>query len=430
MRSPPTGVDVDAPDSGDLPLPPRQRTTTVTHSNNIDPRIARPDASGWVRTWGASPQAPDSSVSSVDPFENATLRQIVQVSGGGRRVRIRLSNEYGTAPVTLGSVQIAVAGADHLIQDGSGHAVTFGGRPAVTIPAGAPILSDPIDLLLPPLSQLAISLYVPGRVEVITCHGTFHTLGWSIPGDATAASSLPADATPLPAQAFISAVEVLSDRAANAIAVLGDSRVDGIGSTPGADRRWTDVLAERLVGRDGTTRYVTSQGIGGNRLLNDGIGASALARFDRDILATPGLGHVVIAVGNDLVFSFAPDTEETAGFLAMFGGEPATVEDVITAHLQLAARGRMRGVKVHAATVAPYGGSEMYTAEGDKAREQLNAWIRTSEVFDGVLDFDAVWRDPADPSRIRDDLHIGDYLHGNDAGYDALARSIDLSLFD
>ncbi|MFJ7085927.1 GDSL-type esterase/lipase family protein [Streptomyces griseus] len=212
--------------------------------------------------------------------------------------------------------------------------------------------------------------------------------------------------------------------------LLGDSRVDGIGSTPGADQRWTDILAERLVGHDGTTRYVISQGIGGNRLLNDGIGTSALARLDRGILATPGLEHVVVAVGNDLVFSFAPDTEETAGFLAMFGGEPVTVDDTVTAHLQVTARGRIHGTKVYAATIAPCGGSEMYTPEGDKAREQVNAWIRTSGVFDGVLDFDAVWRNPANSSRICGDLHMGDHLPGNDAGYDALARSIGLSLFD
>ncbi|GCD44211.1 GDSL-type esterase/lipase family protein [Streptomyces paromomycinus] len=386
--------------------------------------------SGWVRTWGASPQAPDNTVSGVDPFENATLRQIVRVSGGGSRIRIRLSNEYGTAPVTIGAARVALAGDGHLIQDGSSRTVTFSGRSSVTIPAGAPILSDPIGLVLPALAHMTISLYLPGRVETVTGHGTFHAPGWIVPGDATASSALDADAAPLPAQAFISAVEVLPDRPANTIAVLGDSRVDGIGSTPGADRRWTDVLAERLIGRDATTRYVVSQGIGGNRLLNDGIGTSALARFDRDILATPGLEHVVIAVGNDLVFSFAPDTEESAGFLAMFGGEPVTVEDVIAAHQQAAARARAHGAKVHAATIAPYGGSDMYTADGDKAREQVNEWIRFSGVFDGVLDFDAVWRDPADPSRIRDDLHMGDHLHGNDAGYEALARSIDLSLFD
>jgi lysophospholipase L1-like esterase len=399
--------------------------------HGIGTRATDADASGWVRTWGASPQAPDSSVSRVDPFADATLRQVVRVSGGGSRMRIRLSNEYGTAPLTLGAARVAVTDSGHLIRAGSSQTVTFNGSPTATIPAGAPILSDPVDLPVPALSRLTISVHLPGRVEAATCHGTFHALGWITPGDVTAASALPDDAVPLPAQAFISAVEVLPDRpAANAIAVLGDSRVDGIGSTPGADRRWTDILAERLVARDGTTRYVISQGIGGNRLLNDGIGTSALARFDRDILATPGLGHVVVAVGNDLVFSFAPDTEESAAFLAMFGGEPVTVEDVIAAHLQIAARARAHGVQVHAATIASYGGSEMYTAEGDKAREEVNAWIRTSGVFDGVLDFDAVWRNPADPSRIRDDLHMGDHLHGNDAGYDALAQSIDLSLFD
>ncbi|GAA1003633.1 SGNH hydrolase [Acrocarpospora pleiomorpha] len=399
-------------------------------TDNLDTGIASTGALGWVRTWGVSPQAPDNSVTGIEPLADATLRQIVRVSGGGDRVRIRLSNEYGTAPVTIGAARVALTGSDDQVQDGTSHTVTFSGRPTATIPAGAPILSDPIDLPVPALSHLTISIHLPGSVEAATCHGTFHALGWIIPGDATAAAALPTSAAPLPAQALISAVEVLPDRRSNAIAVLGDSRVDGIGSTPGADRRWTDVLAERLAERDGTTRYVINQGIGGNRLLNDGIGTAGLARLDRDVLATPGLGHVVVAVGNDLVFSFAPGTEETAGFLAMFGGEPVTVEDIIAAHLQVAARARANGVKIHAATVAPYGGSEMYTAEGDEAREQINTWIRTSGVFDGVLDFDAVWRDPADPSRIRGDLHMGDDLHGNDAGYDALAHSIDLSIFD
>ncbi|MEU5822596.1 MULTISPECIES: GDSL-type esterase/lipase family protein [Streptomyces] len=224
-------------------------------------------------------------------------------------------------------------------------------------------------------------------------------------------------------------MEVQPHSPTRTVAVLGDSRVDGIGSTPGADRRWTDLLAERQHADGSPTRCVVSQGIGGNRLLNHGVGTAALARFDRDILATPGLGHVVIAVGNDLVFSYAPRTEENAAFLAMFPGEPVGVDDVIAAHLQAAARTRAHGAKLYAATIAPYGGSEMYSREGDKAREQINTWIRTSGAFDAVLDFDAAWRDPADPSRIRDDLHMGDHLHGSDAGYAALAESIELALF-
>ncbi|MYS38999.1 lysophospholipase L1-like esterase [Streptomyces sp. KhCrAH-43] len=392
--------------------------------------IRTTDSPSWVRTWGASPQAPDNSVSSLEPFADATLRQLVRISGGGRRIRLRLSNEYGNAPLVVGAARVALA-ADNEggLRDGSSQVVTFSGRPTVTVPTGAPVLSDPVDLAVDDLARLAISLYLPGHVGAATCHGTFHTLGWLAAGDATTRARLPAGATPLPAQALITAVEVQPHSPTRTVAVLGDSRVDGIGSTPGTDRRWTDLLAERLHAHGSPTRCVVSQGIGGNRLLNHGVGTAALARFDRDILATPGLGHVVIAVGNDLVFSYAPRTEENAAFLAMFPGEPVGVDDVIAAHLQAAARTRAHGAKVYAATIAPYGGSEMYSREGDKAREQINTWIRTSGAFDAVLDFDAAWRDPADPSRIRDDLHMGDHLHGNDAGYTALAECIDLALF-
>lgn len=385
---------------------------------------------GWVRTWGAAPQAPDNSVTSVEPFEDATVRQVVRVSGGGRRLRVRVSNEYGTAPLPIGAAHVGLGDPGGGIRAGSDRALTFGGRPATVVPAGAPVLSDPVDLPVPGLSRLVISLYAPDRVETCTCHGTDNALGWIVPGDATGLPALPTTAAPLAARALISAVEVLPEAQALAIVVLGDSRVDGIGSTPGADRRWTDVLAERLAAYGGPALCVVNQGIGGNRLLNDGLGAAALARFDRDVLATPGLGHVVIAVGNDLVFSFAPHTEETAGFLEMFPGAPVTPDDVIAAHLQLAARARAHGAKAYAATIAPYGGSDLYSPQGDAARERVNTWIRTSGAFDGVLDFDAVWRDPADPTRIRDDLQPGDHIHGNDAGYRALADAIDLTLFD
>jgi hypothetical protein len=294
----------------------------MTENINSSSSLERLDTAefGWVRTWGASPQAPQSSVIAVEPFGNATLRQVVRVSGGGRRVRIRISNEYGTTPLTIGAAHIGLAESDGGIQAGSDRALTFSGQPTIIVPAGAPILSDPVDLRVPGLSRVTISLYLPYRVETCTCHGTFNALGWILPGDATAAAALPANAAPLSTQALISAAEVLPDAPTKSIAVLGDSRVDGIGSTPGADRRWTDVLAERLAGRGGQTLCVVNQGIGGNRMLADGMGAAAVARFDRDALATPGLGHVVIAVGNDLVFSFAPHNEETAGFLEMFPG--------------------------------------------------------------------------------------------------------------
>ncbi len=403
---------------------------TARTGSRLSPAESHDAPFGWVRTWGASPQAPDSSVAALEPFENATLRQVVRISGGGHSVRIRISNEYGSDALAIGAARLAAAGPDGRIELGSDRALTFGGKPTITVPAGAPVLSDPVDLSVAGLSHLAISLYLPGRVETCTCHGTFHALGWSLPGDATSLAVLPDDATPLPAQAVVSAVEVLPHEPTSAVAVIGDSRVEGVGSTPGADRRWTDLLAERLEDDGGRVRCVVNQGIGGNRLLTDGIGAAGLARFDRDVLATPGLGHVVVAIGNDLVFSYAPRNAETAGFLEMFPGRPVDVDDIVGAHRQLAARARAHGVKVYAATIAPYGGSDMYSQAGDDAREQITAWIRTSGAFDGVLDFDAAWRDPADPTRIREDLHMGDHLHGNDDGYAVLARSIDLSLFD
>ncbi|MCX4451116.1 SGNH/GDSL hydrolase family protein [Streptomyces sp. NBC_01789] len=395
-----------------------------------DSEVSVPDGVGWVRTWGASPQAPDDSVSSIDAFENATLRQLVRISGGGQRIRVRLSNEYGTERLVIGAARVALADADGADREGSSRAVLFGGRSTVTVPAGAPVLSDPIDLPVDALARLAVSLYVPGRVDTVTCHGTFHALGLLIPGDATGLGAPPEEAAPLPAQGFLTAVEAWPVTPAGAVVVLGDSRADGIGSTPGTDRRWTDLLAGRLHARGGRTRCVINQGIGGNRLLSDGVGTAALARFDRDVLATPGLGHVVVAVGNDLVFSFAPCTGETAGFLAMFPGR---------------ARGRGR----HHRRPPPSGGtgprprSEGPRRDHRPLRRLRDVLARRRQGARAGQRVDpherrlrrgarlrAVWRDPADPTRIRAGLHMGDHLHGNDAGYAALAESVDPSLFD
>ena len=226
-------------------------------------------------------------------------------------------------------------------------------------------------------------------------------------------------------RALISAVELLPDTPGGSVVVLGDSRADGAGSTPDTNHSWPELLAERLGG------HVSNQGISGNRMLNDGIGTAALARFDRDVLATPGLGHVVLSLGgNDIAVSCAPRGDDAlADFLKMFPGEPVTADDVIAGYRQMVTRARERGVKVYATTIAPFEGAELYTQEAENARQAVNEWIRTGGAFDAVLDFDTVWRDPAHPTRIRADFHAGDHLHGNDAGYRALADSIDLSLF-
>ncbi|QKV78186.1 SGNH/GDSL hydrolase family protein [Amycolatopsis sp. Hca4] len=381
---------------------------------------------GWVRSWGAAPQSAHDGLGSLDdhpPLDDVTVRQVVRLSGGGSRVRVRLTNEFGTAPVTIGAARVGLATPGGGVREG--RVLTFSGAPAGTIPVGAPLLSDPVDLPAAALAELSISFHLPGRVETCTCHDPVLDTGWTIPGDAVAAAELPPQATVLPVRALLSAVDVLPEAPASAIVVVGDSRTDGAGSTPDTHHSWPELLAARGAG------FVVNQGISGNRMLNDGVGTGVLARFDRDVLATPGLGGVVLSVGaNDIAISFAPrDDGRLAGLLEMFPGAPVTTGDVIAGFRQLAARTREHGVPVHATTIAPFEGSEAYSAEGEKARLAVNEWIRTGGAFDAVLDFDAVWRDPEHPGRIRADFHSGDHLHGSDAGYRALADSIDLSLF-
>jgi len=389
----------------------------------------------WVRAWSFPALPPVAAFGPHGLHRHAadtTLRQIIRISGRGDRLRVRLSNEYGTAPLTIGAAHLGLAADGGTVRPGSTRALTFAGAPSVVVPAGAPFLSDSVDLPMELLSTLCISIYLPLSVETAACPSMLVEAGWAIPGNAVANPDLPADATPLPVRALVSAVEVLAGGPAKTIVTIGDSLTDGSGSTPNAYRRWPDVLAERLARHGGGATHVCNQGIGGNRMLNDGFGASALARFDRDVLSTPGLGYVIIAEGgNDILVSFAPRDAEGphAEFINAFPGVPVTVDDIIAGYRQLIARARGRGIKIYAATITPGEGSEIFTPEVEPARQALNAWLRTSNAFDAVLDFDAVWRDPAHPSRIKDGFCAHDQLHGSDAGYRALAESIDLSLF-
>ncbi len=200
----------------------------------------------------------------------------------------------------------------------------------------------------------------------------------------------------------------------------------------GADRRWPDHFAERLLARRGAALSVSNQGISGNRVLNDGFGTAALARFDRDVLATPGLAYVIVFEGiNDIGISYMPKSDgPLAAFMKTLGGAPVTADDVIAGYRQMIARAHEHGVRIYGATITPYEGAATYSPAGEAVRQTVNSWIRTGGGFDGVLDFDAVLRDPAHPSQIRDGFHMGDHLHGSDAGYRAIADSIDLSLFN
>ena len=389
-------------------------------------------AETWARSWAASPQAPTAGggpFPGSPTFHDQTVRQIVRLSGGGNKVRVRFTNEYGATPVQVGAAHVALAAEGGAIRPGTDHALTFGGRPTAVIAPGAPLLSDPVDLRAAPLARLAISLYLPGQVDSCTCHATAQQQGFIASGDATGAPSLP-DAKPLQQRAMIAGVDVASEQPARTIVALGDSITDGVGSTPGANRRWPDLFAERLVKRGGPAVYVANEGISGNRILGDGAGVSALARFDRDVLSTPGLGYVIVFEGiNDIGIGYAPKGGPSSRFFPANGGPPPTAEDLIGAYRQLIARAHEKGVKIYGATIAPYEGAAYASPEGDRVRQAVNDWIRTSHAFDGVIDFDAAVRDPAHPTRFRDGFHMGDHLHGSDAGYEAMANSIDLNLF-
>jgi len=387
----------------------------------------------WVQTWGAAP-LPPSPASGPFPatasFSNQTIRQTVRVSVGGTRVRLRFSNEYGAKPLVIGAARVALADEKGNITAGTDKPVLFAGQPTVTIPAGAPFLSDPIDLKVDGLSSLSISLYVPEDTGPCTCHATGAQTGYvSGAGDFTAKAFTAAEK--IQYRAFISGVDVESS-AGRSIVVLGDSISDGVGATPDANRRWPDLLANRLNARGAKGWGIVNMGISGNRVLGDGAGQSALARFDRDVLSASGVKTVVVFEGvNDLGIAYGNfGTGPLAERFKSLAGKKVSTEDMIAGYRQLIARAHARGLKVVAATITPYGGAVYYSEEGEKVRQAINSWIRTGKEVDGVIDFDAVLRDPAKPTQIKDGFHAGDHLHGSDAGYAAMAAAIDLKLFN
>jgi lysophospholipase L1-like esterase len=406
------------------------RTLTSLAILMLASALAMAQEPAWTGSWGASPLPPTPAggpFPGTPSFENQTIRQVVRLSAGGDQIRLRLTNEYGAAPLEVGAARVALADADGAIVPGSERVVTFSGAASAVISAGAPLLSDPIDLAVENLAILSVSLYFPDDTGACTCHSAGMQAAFvSAPGDHTSGTFEPASMTQ--SRAFLSGVEVRT-RAAGVVVAFGDSITDGIGSTPGANHRWPDYLAARLAARrrDGTFGVV-NQGISGNRVLSDGAGESALARFDRDVLSVPGLTHVIVFEGvNDLGIGFG-----NFGGGGRGGALPAGVEvseaSLIAGYRQLIARAHAKGVKIYGATIAPYEGASYFAAAGESVRQAVNAWMRSSGEFDGVIDFDAVLRDPAKPSQIADGLHAGDHLHGNDAGYEAMADSIDLRL--
>ncbi len=387
----------------------------------------------WIATWGASPLKPTPAMGpfpASPSFDDQTVRQVVRISAGGERLRLRLSNEYGTQPLKIGAASVALASADGTPAKKSVQ-VTFSGAKSAIIPPGSPLVSDPINLATKDLDTLSVSIYLPDNTGPCTCHQTAMQEGFvSAKGDFTKKHFKSNEK--LGQRAFLSGVSVESDKPAKTIVAFGDSITDGIGSTAGANRRWPDLLADRLAARnDGVEWGVVNEGISGNQILSDGAGQSALARFDRDVLSVPGAAYVILFEGiNDIGISYGNFRMPGAPTGAHAPPRPhVTAEQLIAADKQIIARAHAHGLKVIGATITPYKGASYYAPEGEKVREKVNDWIRKGGAFDAVFDFDAVIRDPKDPQQIADGLHAGDHLHGSDAGYKKIADSIDLSVF-
>jgi lysophospholipase L1-like esterase len=372
-------------------------------------------AAHWVATWGASPQRATKSLE----VSGQTVREIVRVSLGGARLRVRLSNAFGSSPVSLGAAAVAPHTSGPSV--GPGRPLLFGGAPSVTIPAGGVVASDPVDLPIPALAELAVSLYIPGAAALETEHASAHQTTYvSGPGDLTGAPTL-TEPKKTASWYLLAAVDV-ERTDGSAVVVIGDSLTDGDRSTRDANHRWTDRLAERL---EPLSIAVVNEGLSGNRLLHDHpeFGKSALSRFDADVLDQPGVKYVVVEEGvNDIGLPGAFHVPS----------EVVSAEAIIEAHRRLVERAHARGLRIFGATMGPYEGVAFegyYTPEGDAKRAAVNAWIRTGGAYDAVIDLDAVLRDPDHPSRLRPALSSDDHIHPIDEGYRAMADAVDLAIF-
>lgn len=352
-------------------------------------------------------------------FTDQTLRMVVRTSIGGRRIRISLSNMLSAEPLSIGAAHLAVHAGHGAIAPNSGRPLTFSGEASFVVPPGVLMLSDPVDLEVVPLTDLAVSLYLPGPTGPPSSHTIGTRTSYVARGNVAAQASLPADTATTTAYAWLSSVDVVAPADAFSIVTFGDSITDGYATTTDANRAWPALLAQRLAG-DKRTRHiaVVNQGISGNQVLRNGAGLSMLARFDRDVLSRPGVKWVVLLGGiNDINIS------------GRFGNDPLTAEQLIDGYEQIIARSRAHGIRVVGATVTPQEGQRTATAQGEEIRQAANRWIRTSGRFDAVVDFDAAVRDPALPARIRPDYDPGDHIHPNDAGNQAMAAAFELSVF-
>jgi len=382
----------------------------------------------WVASWGASQQIPEpQNALTAEDLRDATVRQIFHLSAGGAALRVHLSNAFGTEALHFTSVHIArpVSTSSSAIDPATDRALTFAGSTDVTVPPGAEFVSDAVDGPVAALSDVAVTFHLDAVPARQTGHPGSRATSYFVHGDFVSARDLP-DAKRVDHWYQVSAIDVQAAGPAGSIAVLGDSITDGHGAKTNGNDRWTDVLAARLQASPGTRGLgVSNQGIGGNHLLTDGLGPNALARFDRDVLATAGVRWVIVFEGVNDLGGLARNGEVTAADHA------ALVQRVLAAYEQMILRAHAHGLRVIGATITPYVGSDYYHpgALSEADRQAVNVWIRAAGHFDAVIDFDAVVRDPEHLDRLLPAFDCGDHLHPSPAGYKAMGEAVSLSLF-
>jgi lysophospholipase L1-like esterase len=383
---------------------------------------------GWVTTWAGSPQAPTPLFPNPGNagFSNQTVRNIVFTSVGGNQIRIRLSNAFGKHAVTVGRASAGIPLTGAQLVPGTTHPVTFGGKASVTIPVGAEVVSDPVPLTVSPLEQLAVSVYLPVATGRATYHFTAQQTNYIASGDKASATAGTAYTTTAASWYFLDGVLAHNTAAAGTVVAFGDSITDGFASQAGANARWPNYLARRLdAARGASAPAVADEGISGNRVLHNSpcFGASALARYQRDVLSQPGVTDVIVLEGiNDIGFSATPDTG------CSVPNTKVTAAQIEAGYRQMISMAHAAGLKIFGATLTPFKGAFYWTPAGEAKREAVNTWIRTSHAFDAVIDFAKAVQDRFNPLYINPAYNSGDNLHPNDAGYQAMAGAINLAL--
>lgn len=375
------------------------------------------EESQWSAAWTSppSPFLPGGHDAYLEPYADVTVRQQLRIDSGGNEVRVRFTNELGREALRIGAASLGRVSAEGALT-GPVAALTFAGEPGVVVPPGATMLSDPLRMPVARFDDLAISTYFP---EPTRPTGHRHRIDLSEKGDHTRGPVWPARER-LRGATAVSGIQTYGASVRRVLVAFGDSITEGAGATPGAHMSWPAQLSRRLVQRESLDEWtVVNAGISGNRMLHDGGSQNGLARFDRDALSIAGVTDVIVLEGvNDLGVAYAPDGPR----------DVVDADDLILAYRQMIERAHVRGVRIYGATILPYEGAVYFSPAGEAERVKVNTWIRDSEGFDGVIDLDAVMRDPNDPARLLQDYEVGDRLHPNDAGYAAMAKAVEAFL--